>query len=74
MVKIPYRAGIEFSIHKTIFSDSSMQGDALATAAFVLGTEEGLKLIESLEGTEAVFIARDRTVTYSSGAEDYMIK
>ena len=58
----------------TIFSDSSMQGDALATAAFVLGTEEGLKLIESLEGTEAVFIARDRTVTYSSGAEAYMIK
>ena len=47
----------------TIFSDSSMQGDALATAAFVLGTEEGMKLIESLDGVEAVFIARDRNVT-----------
>ena len=58
----------------TIFSDSSMEGDALSTAAFVLGTEEGLKLIESLEGIEAVFIARDRTVTYSSGAETYMVK
>ena len=58
----------------TIFSDSSMEGDALSTAAFVLGTEEGLKLIESLEGIEAIFIARDRTVTYSSGAEAYMIK
>ena len=47
----------------TVFSDSSMEGDALSTAAFVLGPEEGLKLIESLEGIEAVFIARDRTVT-----------
>ena len=58
----------------TIFSESSMEGDALSTAAFVLGTEEGLKLIESLEGTEAVFIDRERGVTYSSGAEAYIIK
>ena len=58
----------------TIFSESSMEGDALSTTAFVLGTEEGLKLIESLEGIEAVFIARDRSVTYSSGAENYMVK
>ena len=58
----------------TIFSDGSMEGDALSTAAFVLGTEAGLKLIESLEKTEAIFIARDRTVTYSSGAEAYIVK
>ena len=58
----------------TIFSDSSMEGDALSTTAFVLGTENGLRLIESLEGVEAVFIARDRTVTYSSGAEAYIVK
>ena len=58
----------------TIFSDSSMEGDALSTDAFVLGTEEGLKLINSLEGIEAVFIARDRSAVYSSGAEAYMIK
>ena len=58
----------------TIFSESSMEGDALSTAAFVLGTAEGLKLIDSIEGTEAVFIARDRTVIYSAGAEAYIIK
>ena len=58
----------------TIFSESSMEGDALSTTAFVLGTEKGLELIESLEGTEAVFIARDRTVTCSSGAEAYLLK
>ena len=45
----------------------------LNLTAFVLGTEEGLNLIESLEGIEAVFIARDRTITYSSGAEAYII-
>ena len=58
----------------TIFSESSMEGDALSTAAFVLGTEEGLKLIESLDGIEALFIAKDRTETCSSGAEAYLIR
>ena len=58
----------------TIFSDSSMEGDALSTTAFGLGTEDGLRLIENLEGVEAVFIARDRSVTYSSGAEAYIVK
>ncbi|MCR5566450.1 MAG: FAD:protein FMN transferase [Clostridiales bacterium] len=58
----------------TIFSKSSMEGDALSTAAFVLGTEEGLKLINSLDGIEALFISRDRAVTYSAGAEAYIIK
>ena len=58
----------------TIFSESSMEGDALSTAAFVLGTEQGLKLIESLKDVEAVFIGRDRTVTFSSGAQDYMVQ
>lgn len=58
----------------TIFSESSMEGDALSTAAFILGTEDGLKLIDSLEGIEAVFIARDRTVTFSAGARKYMDK
>lgn len=58
----------------TIFSESSMEGDALSTTAYVLGTEKGMELIESLEGIEAVFIARDRTVTYTSGAAAYMVE
>ena len=56
----------------TIFSENSMEGDALATAAFALGTEQGAALIEGLDGVEAVFIARDRDVTYTSGAGAYM--
>ena len=58
----------------TILSESSIEGDALATAAFILGTEKGLELIESLENTEAVFIARNREVTFSSGAKGYIIE
>ena len=57
----------------TILSDSSMEGDALATAAFILGREKGLELIESFPGAEAVFIDRNRQVTYSSGAQEYII-
>ena len=53
----------------TIISDSSMEGDALSTAAFVLGPEKGMELIESMKGVEAVFIARDRTVTGTSGVK-----
>ena len=56
----------------TIFSDSSMLGDALATAAFALGTEGGTALIEGIEGVEAVFIGRDRSVPATSGAGRYM--
>ena len=58
----------------TIFSESSMWGDALATAAFALGTENGKALIEELDEIEAVFIARDRSAVFTSGADDYIIQ
>ena len=56
----------------TIFSESSMWGDALATAAFALGAEGGAALIEGLDGIEALFIARDRSISYTSGAKAYI--
>ncbi len=56
----------------TIFSDSSLMGDALSTAAFVLGTEKGGELIESLDGVEALFVDRDRNITVTSGAGEYI--
>ena len=57
----------------TIVSDSSMEGDALSTAAFVLGEEDGVKLIESLDSVEAVFITRERGVIKTSGADNWII-
>ena len=40
----------------TILSKNSMDGDALSTACFALGIQGGTKLIEKLEGVEALFI------------------
>lgn len=55
----------------TVFSDSSALGDALATAAFVLGEEAGMHLIEKTEGAEGLMIRKDRTMIWSSGAGSF---
>jgi len=51
----------------TILSDASTMGDALSTTCFVLGPEDGMRLVESLEDVEAVFITNDYALHYSSG-------
>ena len=51
----------------TILSDQSVDGDGLSTACFILGLDKGMKLIESIPGTEAVFITKDDQLHYSSG-------
>lgn len=51
----------------TIVSEKSVDADALSTACFVLGTEKGLELIESLEGIEALFISDAGEMTASDG-------
>jgi thiamine biosynthesis lipoprotein len=51
----------------TILSDSSADGDALSTTCFVLGLEDGMELIESLDEIEAMFITKDGELHYSSG-------
>lgn len=43
----------------TILSEKSIDGDALSTACFALGLEEGQKLIESLEAINAIFVTED---------------
>lgn len=51
----------------SIISDNSIDGDALSTILFVLGVEDGLKLIEQLNGIEVVFITKDKEVITSEG-------
>lgn len=53
----------------SILSSLSVEGDALSTVCFALGLEEGLALIESLEGVEAIFVTDDMQVHLSSGLE-----
>jgi thiamine biosynthesis lipoprotein len=46
----------------TIIAKYSIDADALSTAVFVLGYEKGRALVESIEGTEAVFVFDDMSV------------
>lgn len=46
----------------TIISENSVDGDALSTLCFILGYEKGKKLIDSLQGVEAVFIDIDGNI------------
>ena len=54
-------------ISMTIIDESSTRADALSTACFVLGLEKGLELLESLPGSEGLFIMRDHSVVVTSG-------
>lgn len=56
----------------TIISELSVDGDCLSTVCFALGTEKGMKLIETTEGVEAIFLANDGSVQYSSGFNSYI--
>ena len=43
----------------TIFSDKSVDGDALSTSCFALGLEEAQKLIKSLDNIDALFVTNE---------------
>ena len=57
-------------ISVTIISEKSVDGDALSTSCFALGLEEGMKLIESLPNTYAVFITSDYELHYTEGFKE----
>ena len=48
-------------------ANAQTQADALSTACFVLGEQEGTALIESLGETQALFIRRDGTMAATAG-------
>lgn len=54
----------------TIISDSSMEGDALSTAAFIMGLDEGMKFIENRPNAEGIFITKDKKVYITPGIEE----
>ena len=56
----------------TILSKDSLTGDCLSTTCFCLGLEDGMKLIESFDGIEAVFVTNEGEIHYSSGAKTYV--
>ena len=50
----------------TIVTKSSIMADALSTTCFLLGLKDGMELINSLEGVEALFITDDYELHYSN--------
>lgn len=54
----------------SIISNASIDGDSLSTTLFALGVEEGLKLIESIDGVEAIFVTKDHKLHMTKGFEE----
>lgn len=63
----PYDNGL---LGVTIICKNSVDGDGLSTTCFSLGLTDGMKLIESLDDTEAIFITDDYKLHFSSGMGD----
>ncbi len=56
-------------ISVTVLSDSGARSDALATACFVLGLDEGQALLETY-GAEGIFIDETGVITITDGLQD----
>jgi FAD:protein FMN transferase len=54
----------------TVVAETATAADALSTALFILGVEEGLKLIDKVPGTEVVFITTDLEIIVTEGLSD----
>ncbi len=61
----------EYFTSVSIVCDSSAEGDALSTALFCMTYDQGLALIESLDGVEAMWLTVDGKQYYSSGFSSY---
>ncbi|WP_313756315.1 FAD:protein FMN transferase [Tissierella sp.] len=53
-----------------IISNKSIDGDALSTTLFVLGLDNGIDLVNSLEYVEAIFITKDKSIYISENLKD----
>lgn len=51
----------------TIIAKDSGQADALSTAVFNMNLEDGMKLIESFDDVEALWVMKDGSLIYSEG-------
>ncbi len=63
-----YPAGLAQSM--TVVAPSAALADALATAAFVLGPEQGLALLKEFSQVEGLLVAADGTIFISEGLRE----
>jgi thiamine biosynthesis lipoprotein len=59
-------------ISVTIIAENGTQADILATSVFVIGPEDGLDLVESLDSVECFIVDANRVMHQSSGLSDYL--
>ncbi len=64
----PFNTGLN---SVSIISKASVDGDALSTVCFALGTEKGMELINSMPDVYAVFVTENNELVYSEGAEQF---
>lgn len=57
-------------ISSTIITKDGIDADALSTATYILGEEKGKKLIESLDGVEALFIKNNMEIVQTTGLKN----
>ena len=62
----PYENGLE---QVSIISPYSVDGDGLSTTCFALGLEDGMKLLDSMDGIYGIFVTDDGKVHYTEGTE-----
>lgn len=60
-------------ISATVIAPLGIDSDALSTSVFVLGEQEGLEMIEELDGVECLMITNDKRIVKSSGFEKYEV-
>ena len=58
----------------TVLCPDSGMADCLTTALFCMPLEEGQKLVESLDGVEAMWCTPDKQATTSSGWDSHLKK
>jgi thiamine biosynthesis lipoprotein len=58
-------------ISATVIAGTAIDADAFATALFVMGENEGMGMIEELEGVECLIITEDKRIIRSSGFSNY---
>ncbi|MEG0084970.1 MAG: FAD:protein FMN transferase [Niameybacter sp.] len=57
----------------SIISDTSIDGDALSTAVFSQGLEEGMAFVQTLPGIDAIFITKDSQVYITEGLKNSFV-
>jgi len=60
------------SISVTIIAEGATRADTLATSVFVMGPEDGLRLVELLDNVECFIVDANREIHLSSGLYSYL--